>query len=111
MPPTSAIEFFERIYDKNIYLANDSNAGLLQETQFNNTGFDNLGYEDSNLYDADPLYQSINNPNQKQIFEDLYQRLSDQKEEAKVKDNVKDEGSQNISRNLLLKSFGDEVLI
>merc|ERR1712048_1134337 len=75
--------------------ANDSHAGLLEETELNRTGFDNLTFDDNHEYD-DPNY------------------LKDEKDPDNSIDEhqarANDDGNQNISRNFLLKTFGDEAL-
>ena len=77
------------------FSANDSHAGLLEETELNRTGFDNLTFDDNHEYD-DPNH-----------LKDPYNSIDETEHQARAND----DGSQNISRNFLLKTFGDEVLI
>ena len=80
------------------FSANDSHAGLLEETELNRTGFDNLTFDDNHEYD---------DPNYLKDEKDPYNSIDETEHQARTND----DGSQNISRNFLLKTFGDEVLI
>ena len=89
---------------------NDSHAGLLagidnpgfNSTCFDNTGYDNNGYNDPDI-DLDTSYENDTTEEQR---EGVLDEQIDTREQ--ILDKVED---QNISRNLLLRSIGDEVLI
>jgi len=83
---------------------NDSHAGLLgglDNTGFNSTGFDNIGYEEGDV-DFDTSYENDDTDNREDLLDDPI----DDREDI-LMDN--DNANPNISRDLLLKSFGEEV--
>merc|ERR1719481_956978 len=85
---------------------NDSHAGLLgglDNTGFNSTGFDNIGYEEGDV-DFDTSYENDDTDNREDLLDDPI----DDREDILMNDNDNDNdnANPNISRDLLLKSFG-----
>jgi len=83
---------------------NDSHAGLLggmDNTGFNSTGFDNIGFEEGDV-DFDTSYENDDTDNRDDLLDDPI----DDREDILVNN---EEANPNISRDFLLKSFGEEV--
>ena len=84
---------------------NDSHAGLLggmDNTGFNSTGFNNIGFEEGDE-DFDTSYENDDTDNRDDLLDDPI----DDREDILVNN---EEANPNISRDFLLKSFGEEVL-
>ena len=84
---------------------NDSHAGLLggmDNTGFNSTGFNNIGFEEGDV-DFDTSYENDDTDNRDDLLDDPI----DDREDMLVNN---EEANPNISRDFLLKSFGEEVL-
>ena len=88
-----------------IFLVNDSNAGLLSINDSNAGllgGLDNPGFNSTEYEEHQDGYDPDND------FDTSYE--NDEEESDKVLEKVT-EAEANFSRNMLLKSFGEEVTI